>query len=171
MTIINVAHVKREPMYIATEQGIMKRIETWEVIIPLQDNEKKDFPPGTFEKIREEIIKTFGGATVYECFGYWQNYVDKNNKISVDIPSQEHGKAARYFCEVKPRLQKRLRQDSIYVTSGYSKEVLLTNEEFFQELGCIWPTMIRRKLNQVQIDDFIEQVELGKLERMMSGNN
>jgi hypothetical protein len=95
MTIINVAQVKKEPMYIATEQGIMKRVETWEVINPLQDNEKKDFPPGTFEKIREEIIKTFEGATVCECFGYWQKYLNTNNIISLDVPAQEHIKSSR----------------------------------------------------------------------------
>jgi hypothetical protein len=50
-------------MYLATKNGVEKRIQTWRIVIPLHDNEKKPFSEAVIDQIKSLIIEQFSGFT------------------------------------------------------------------------------------------------------------
>ena len=77
-------------MYSLTETGIEKKIESWEIIIPLHDNQDTPFPERTIKKIKDKILNNFGGLSSIHCMGSWKGgdkiYNDENLILIVDIP-------------------------------------------------------------------------------------
>lgn len=55
-------------MYYATEKGVEKRIESWQIIIPLSDNQQQPFPDEIIDTIKSKIISKFGGLTSFHCW-------------------------------------------------------------------------------------------------------
>jgi hypothetical protein len=126
-------------MYSVQNNGVLKSIETWRVIIPLHDNNGNPFSKPTIDAILQDITLRFPGLTVVNCTGYWkvsdQIYVDRNLELIIDtLPSNEDESAA-FFNNLKNELKSRLGQEKIYVCKELSKQELLTFEEFFYEIG------------------------------------
>ena len=106
-------------MYSATEKGVEKRIESWQINIPLSDNQQKPFPKEIIETIKSKILSKFGGLTSFNVVGNWKSgeklYIDNNIVIIIDIPVKYHGSASTFFIELKEELMKELRQEKIYI--------------------------------------------------------
>jgi hypothetical protein len=116
-------------MYYAIQNGVEKRIESWEIIIPLKDNEANQFPEKTVNNIKDSIIEEFSGFTSFNVFGSWRSgkqiYKDENIIILVDVPVKDSGVATAFFLSFKQKLIKELSQEKIYVTKkGESSEIL-----------------------------------------------
>lgn len=126
-------------MYSLRQNGIFKKLETWNIIIPLHDNDGKEFSKEVIDKILDTISLNYPGFTIVNCIGYWKNQVetfkDKNHQIIVDAMPSDSEASFAFFFNLKDDLAKQLRQDKIYVTKSENKEELLSFKEFFQELG------------------------------------
>jgi len=92
-------------MYSATENGVEKKIESWQIKIPLADNQQQPFPKEIIETIKYQIISKFGGLTSFNVVGYWKSGerldIDENILIIIDVPVKYHGTASVYFNELK----------------------------------------------------------------------
>jgi hypothetical protein len=126
-------------MYSVTENGVLKKIETWQVIIPLHDNAGVAFEEATIESILDHITLTFPGLTMVNCTGRWRGqdrvFIDKNLQVLIDALPLSAEASAAYFIGLKAELQTRLGQEKIYVTKESSKEEMISFDEFFAEVG------------------------------------
>lgn len=126
-------------MYSVTENGVLKKIETWQVIIPLHDNSGEPFEETTIESILDDITLSFPGLTMVNCTGRWRGpdrvYIDKNLQVLIDALPMSSEESASYFVGLKGDLQTRLKQEKIYVTKEVSKEEMISFQEFFAEIG------------------------------------
>ena len=88
-------------MYYPTENGVEKRIESWKIFIPMQDNRQKPFPEEIINSIKSKIITEFGGLTSINIVGYWdsgeQIYVDRGITIIVDVPAEDHNLSSSFL--------------------------------------------------------------------------
>jgi hypothetical protein len=141
--------------YIATPNGVIKALETWQMIVPLQDNEGEPFPEKLVEVVRADVLKVFGGDTETNVTGSWKQgqriYVDENVKIEIDVFAKDHDQAEVYMAECKRQLSKHLKQEKIYVTYLYHRFELLLVDEFFKELNLEVPEK-PKTLSQTQIE-------------------
>ncbi|MGA8849422.1 MAG: hypothetical protein WB564_06340 [Dehalococcoidia bacterium] len=148
-------------MYQLIENSIEKSIETWRVIVPLHDNDKKEFSEELIDSIRTRIFKEFGGLSEVNVVGQWQNgdevSTDRSIQIIVDVPPKEHIRTAAFFLGLKDSLRKELEQHKIYVTFESHSSELLSVNEFLQELGFEVTSEQRRSLTQKDIQTLIEQ--------------
>ena len=148
-------------MYSATENGVEKRIESWQITIPLADNQQQPFPEEIIETIKSQIISKFGGLTSFNVVGYWKSgeklYLDKNIVIIIDVPVKYHGTASAFFMELKDELMKELRQEKIYITKENEKSELLSFNEFLQELGFEVASGQKQPLTQDNIEKLIKE--------------
>lgn len=126
-------------MYSVTQNGVIKKLETWNVIVPLHDNDGKDFSQQDIDNILEYISLNYPGFTIVNCLGYWKNqqevFKDKNYQIIVDALPSDSEKSIAFFSNLKNDLARQLRQEKVYVTKTGNKEELLSFKEFFQDLG------------------------------------
>jgi len=126
-------------MYSITEGGIIKRLETWKIIIPKHNNEGVNFPPEKIEEVFEYISLNYPGFTIVNCIGYWKDqvqiYTDKNYQIIVDTLSSNSSESSQFFSRLKTKLAGDFKQEKIYVTKTNDKEELLSFVEFFEEVG------------------------------------
>jgi hypothetical protein len=153
-------------MYYAIQNGVEKRIESWEIIIPLKDNEANQFPEKTVNDIKASIIEEFSGFTSFNVLGSWQSgkqiYKDENIIILVDVPVKDSRVATAFFLSFKQKLMKELSQEKIYVTKkGENSEILSVNE-FLQELGFEISSENPLSLSQDNIDKLVSQPEILK---------
>jgi len=150
-----------EIMYSATENGVEKRIESWQIIIPLADNQQQPFPEEIIERIKSQIISEFGGLTSFNVIGYWKSgeklYLDNDIVIIIDVPVKYHGAASTFFMELKDELMKELRQEKIYITMENEKSELLSSNEFLQELGFEVVSGQKQPLTQDNIEKLIKE--------------
>jgi len=107
-------------MYYATHKGIGKRIESWKIVVPSLDNQKRTFPEAVMDAIKAKIIDEFGGLTTFNVIGYWKSgkqiFADESRVIIVDLPVKDHGRASAFFANLKDVPRKELRQEKIYIT-------------------------------------------------------
>lgn len=131
-------------MYTITDAGVLKQVETWQVIIPLHDNDGIAFDRATVDGILLDITLTYPGLTAISCTGYWRGkdkvYVDENLQLLIDAMPISAADSSAFFGGLKARLQQRLRQEKIYITKESSKQELLSFDEFLTEVG-IDPTV------------------------------
>jgi len=148
-------------MYELAENGIEKSIETWKAVVPLHDNDKKEFSEELIDSIRTSIVKEFGGLSEVNVVGQWQSgsesFTDRNIQIIVDVPTKEHTNAAAFFLNLKDSLRKDLKQHKIYVTFESHTSELLSVNEFLQELGFEVTSEQRQPLTQKDVQTLIEQ--------------
>lgn len=125
--------------YIASQNGVAKAIETWQMMIPLHDNEGKQYHKDVINNIREVVIKQFGGDTETTAVGRWKQdqriYVDRNLRVEIDAHANDHDNAESYMVTMKEAIRLILQQERIYVTYSFSRFELLTQDEFFKEIG------------------------------------
>jgi hypothetical protein len=126
-------------MYSITATGINKKLETWQLIIPLNDNFGNKFTQTQIDEVLENIALTFPGYTVVSCMGFWkdqkQTYKDENYQVLIDTLSSDSDETTAFFSNLKDDLCKTLGQEKIYVTKTANKEELISFKEFFSELG------------------------------------
>jgi hypothetical protein len=140
--------------YIATQNGVTKVVETWQMIIPLQDNQGKPFPKRLVDVVRADVLRVFPGDTEVKAVGSWKQrqriYVDHNVRIEVDVCAEDHDKAEAYMAETKKILKTSLKQEKIYVTYSLSRFEFLLREEFADDIGLTTP--LPKKLDQIAVD-------------------
>lgn len=126
-------------MYSVLPNGVQKKIETWQIILPLHNNDGQPFEKSVIDSILDEIILTFPGMTLINCTGYWRDednlYVDDNLQVLIDVLPSSFDEAASFFLGLKEQLQHRLQQEKIYVTKEASKEEFISFDEFLEEAG------------------------------------
>lgn len=126
-------------MYSINKSGINKKLETWQLIIPLVDNSGNRFDQQIIDKILENIAVTFPGYTLVNCIGFWkdqiQTYKDDNLQVIIDTLPSLNSDTASFFSKLKDELCQKLGQEKIYVTKTGTREELITFKEFFSELG------------------------------------
>lgn len=126
-------------MYLINKTGIIKKLESWQLIIPLIDNFGKRFSQSLIDEILENIAVTFPGYTVINCLGFWkeekQTYKDDNLQVIIDTLPSSNADTSLFFSNLKNELCKTLGQEKIYVTKTGNKEELISFNEFFTELG------------------------------------
>jgi hypothetical protein len=148
-------------MYYVAENGIEKTIETWKVIVPLHDNDKREFPEELINSVRTEVINEFGGLTAINVVGQWQSgkelFTDRNIQVIVDVPIKDHKRTTAFFLNLKDELREELKQHKIYVTFENRASELLSVNEFLQELGFEINSNQRQSLTQDDIRRLIEQ--------------
>lgn len=140
-------------MYSVTENGVLKTVECWSLMIPLHDNEGTPFGRGVVDNILNEILLNYPGFTVANSVGYWKGsdrtYVEPNYQVLIDSVPDDTGGSAKFFSSLKGELQARLRQEKVYVTKQESKQELLTFGEFFDEVGIVQSTEVKNDVAQV----------------------
>lgn len=126
-------------MYSINKAGITKKLETWQLIIPLVDNSGNRFMQSQIDEILENIAVAFPGYTVVNCLGFWkdqtQTYKDDNLQIIIDTLPSKNADTTTFFSKLKEELCQSLGQEKIYVTKTGDREELITFKEFFSELG------------------------------------
>lgn len=126
-------------MYAVSANGVLKKIETWQVIIPRHDNDGVPFEDSVIESILDHITLTFPGLTMVNCKGRWRGeervHVDDNVQVLIDALPLSTEESASFFVNLKAELQSPLRQEKIYITKESSKEEMISLDEFFEEVG------------------------------------
>ena len=116
-----------------------KSIETWNLTIPLYDNDGNPFSKEIIDSILEEISLNYPGFTIVNNIGYWKNlekkYLDKNLQLIIDTFPFSQGESSRFFAKIKKSLKERLNQKKIYVTKETAKQEFISFDEFFEEIG------------------------------------
>src|SRR6185369_4921067 len=121
-------------MYTLTENGLLKRIETWKMMVPLHDNSGTPFPESEIQDILEQITLQFPGMTVVNCAGYWRDsartYKDQNFELIVDAVPSSNSESEAFFAKLKADLCDRLKQEKIYLTREEKREEFISFDEF-----------------------------------------
>ncbi len=140
--------------YIASKNGVIKVVETWQMIVPMQERQKKPFPKEIRDVIRADVLRVFSGDTEVEVVGSWKQDqridIEENIRIEVDVYTEDHDKAEAYMAEAKKVLASSLKQDKIYVTFSLSRFEFLLPEEFRSDLGLTIP--LPKNLDQIMVD-------------------
>ncbi len=75
-------------IYTVNSNGVKKSIETWNLTIPLHDNDGNPFNQEIIDSILEEISLNYPGFTIVNNIGYWKNlgkkYLDNNLQLIID---------------------------------------------------------------------------------------
>ena len=89
-------------MYTVTDRGVLKKVETWSVIVPLHDNDGVAFEKEIVDQVLDEILLDYPGFSVTNTIGYWkasdQTYVDKNYQIlTIDAVPNGSSDSSAFF--------------------------------------------------------------------------
>lgn len=128
-------------MYNVTDNGVLKTIETWNITIPLHDNDGIPFRKFDIDSVLQDISLRFPGFTIIHCIGYWkgatQTYIDKNFQIILDTLPSDTKTSEAFFSDLRGKLRTLFKQDKIYITKESSKQEFLSFLEFFEEVGLL----------------------------------
>lgn len=126
-------------MYTVTNSGVLKTVEAWSVMLPLHDNDGREFTGEVVDSVLSEILLSYPGFSVANTLGYWkgsdQTFIDRNYQVSIDAVPDTGADSSSFFAKLKAQLQKRLQQEKIYITRQDARQELLSFEEFFAEVG------------------------------------
>lgn len=152
--------------YKLKSDGVMKKVETWRIVIPREDNEKKEIPKGKIEKILNKISQKWGGWSNYPMEGGWfgngRMYYDKNFDIVVDIGglSAINSTPEKFMLDLKDELQKELMQEKIYIKKEREVEELLSLCEYFEEIGIDINKEDIKNISRLDLETIVENTEL-----------
>lgn len=136
-------------MYDVKENGVLKTVESWSVLIPLFDNDGHPFEKRVIDNILDELLLNYPGFSLTNTLGYWkgveQTYIDQNYQVLIDAVPDNISDSSNFFASLKQELQKQLRQEKIYITKQESKQEFLSFIEFFKEVGVEVETSDVRK--------------------------
>jgi hypothetical protein len=153
-------------MYYLKNNSIEKRIETWRIVIPLRNNQGKEFDKEVIDDIKNRIMDYFSGMTIINAVGSWKNgkkiYKDQNIVLLIDVPCKDSSTTSEFFLNLKKQLMEDLSQEKIYVTKESEKSELLTINEFLQELGFEIPSDQSQSFTQDNIEKLVNQSEIIK---------
>lgn len=126
-------------MYTLTEEGVLKNLETWQVIIPRHDNNGVAFAEESIQAILDNISLTYPGFTIVNCVGFWKDkvriYKDENLQLIIDVFPINKADSTSYFAKLKSDLMFNLKQEKIYITCSDSKREFVSFDEFLIETG------------------------------------
>jgi len=126
-------------MYNVSSEGVLKKVETWHIVLPLHDNDKKPFPKELLDSVVDQIADSFPGMSVVSTSGRWKEsgvvYSDKSLTVIVDALQTDHCASKAFFETLKRELAIKLKQQKIYVTHADTRSELLTIDEFLTEMG------------------------------------
>jgi hypothetical protein len=150
-------------MYTATENGVLKTVESWYITIPLHDNEGHPFDKGLIESILNEILLDYPGFSITNSIGYWKGtdrtYIDQNYQVLIDAIPDNTVDSSKFFSSLKNELQKRLRQEKVYITKQGSKQELLSFNEFFDEVGVQVPSGDMRRAASQTVKQLVNRFD------------
>ena len=90
-----------------------------QLLLPLHNNEKEEFPAGHFDNVREELTDRFGGVTAFvrtPAVGLWKESnedVSRDDVVMFEVMSAELDKD--WWLNYRLRLQQKFRQERILV--------------------------------------------------------
>lgn len=146
-------------MYSINKTGITKKLETWQLIIPLVDNSGIRFDQRLIDEILENIAVTFPGYTVVNCIGFWkdqkQTYKDDNLQVIIDTLPSLNADSTSFFSKLKDELCQTLGQEKIYVTKTGDREELISFKEFFSEFGLELETSNNNEVENLKLAEQI----------------
>lgn len=105
-------------MYSITPDGILKKLETWSLTIPLHDNSSRKFSKEKIDGFLENISNNFSGFSIVNCIGVWkgqtQTFTDENIQIIVDTMPTTDSESSTFFSRVKDDLARELDQENLH---------------------------------------------------------
>lgn len=90
-----------------------------QLLLPLHDNERKEFPPEQYTAVRSELAERFGGITVYTrapAVGLWKpngSAPSQEDIVIFEVMSEELD--ADWWSTYKHELEKRFRQNMLVI--------------------------------------------------------
>ena len=89
-----------------------------QLLLPLHDNDGRDFPPDHFTQVRAEFTERFGGVTAFirsPAVGLWKESaeVNRDEVVMFEVLAGELDKG--WWSTYRERLQKKFRQDEILI--------------------------------------------------------
>ncbi|HEV8138707.1 MAG TPA: hypothetical protein VGP81_02975 [Pyrinomonadaceae bacterium] len=88
-----------------------------QLLLPLHDNDGRDFPPVYFNEVRAELTERFGGVTAFiraPAVGLWKESAEDVNRDEVvmfEVLADELDKS--WWSTYRQQLQKKFRQDEV----------------------------------------------------------
>lgn len=148
-------------MYKININGVFKVIETWNIFIPLHDNEGVPFGKKFIESTLEDISLNFPGFTIVNCIGYWKDlnqiYTDENLQLIIDIFPFKQGDSTLYFTQLKDNLKKKFDQEKVYITKTNNKEEFISFDEFINEFGIENPSFNDKNQKRELVEQLINR--------------
>lgn len=152
--------------YIESPFGVLKVIETWQLVVPLQDDKGNPLEEWSINLVKNDVVRAFRGDTEVRTVGHWieeqRVYVDKSIRVEIDVSVKNHDKAVKYMVSQKKLLKKILKQKSIYVTLSVNRFELLLVDDFLKELGLELTSDETETIDRVGIDACLERSRLNK---------
>jgi len=89
-----------------------------QLLLPLHDNNKQEFPTAYFLKVREELTDHFGGVTAFvrsPAVGLWKdvNKVSRDDMVMFEVMSNQLDK--EWWSNYRTQLQKEFRQEELLI--------------------------------------------------------
>ena len=89
-----------------------------QLLLPLHDNNKQEFPIAYFLKVREELTDRFGGVTAFArspAVGLWKDAdkVSRDDMLMFEVMSQQLDK--EWWSNYRAKLQKEFRQEELLI--------------------------------------------------------
>jgi len=90
-----------------------------QLLLPLHDNDKQEFPHTYFNKVREDLTDRFGGVTAFvrsPAVGLWKEGNDQVNRDEVvmfEVMAEQLDKD--WWVSYRTQLQKTFRQDEVLI--------------------------------------------------------
>ena len=90
-----------------------------QILLPMHDNARKEFPREEYRRVRQELTERFGGLTVYTrapAEGLWkanENHMSLDDIVIFEVMAEELD--AAWWREYRHELESRFRQDVIVV--------------------------------------------------------
>jgi hypothetical protein len=96
-----------------------------QLLLPLHDNDGRDFPPDYFTQVRAELTERFGGVTAFirsPAVGLWKESAEVNRDEVVMFEMLEDELDKGWWSRYREQLQKKFRQDEILIwASGITR--------------------------------------------------
>lgn len=90
-----------------------------QILLPLRDNAGQQFSKQMFGEVREHLLKTFGGVTIYNgnaATGLWegtQGEIEKDQVIIVEVMTTSLNR--HWWKNYRTELEKKFQQDEIVI--------------------------------------------------------
>ena len=90
-----------------------------EILLPLYDNNKKDFEASAFDEIRNELTEIFGGVTAFlrsPAEGRWKENdgeVRRDDIVIFEVMSEQLDR--KWWSQYRRKLEKRFQQEKLII--------------------------------------------------------
>ena len=89
-----------------------------QLLLPLYDNEGSVFPRGVFDRVRQELTESHGGATAFlrsPAEGLWKDegQVSRDEVVLIEVMAKRLDR--QWWAEYSSELKRRFRQDELVI--------------------------------------------------------